>query len=155
MKTVVNIVNMVPSIMEVPYSYAQCAVSGEFRPYSEFCEDGNKVHTDCIGTRSLPSKEYAKMKEKLGLCYLSPKYKRLTTKLDIEQDYARKSDLIDDVIAMLQELKDKEPNCRIMISQSGHYADGKFAQLYCEPELDGEMMDGTKVFSIGHSQQSY
>jgi hypothetical protein len=155
MKTVVNIVNMVPSIMDVPGEYIRCSVSGEFRRPSEFCNDaGKQDRTNCIGTYLLPSGEFAKMKESLRLCLLSSKYKSLTKKLEKEQDYARESNLIDDVIAMLQGLKEKEPNCRIMISQAGYYADGNFAQLYGEPDLDGEMMDGTKVFSIGHSNQS-
>ena len=55
MKKVVNIIDLVPQIMEVSDDYMMCSVSGEYRPKSEFCDDSsNKIRTNCLKTYKMP-----------------------------------------------------------------------------------------------------
>lgn len=156
MKLIVNVIDLVPAIMEVPDDYIQCSVSGEYRPHSEFCDEtGKQDRTNCIGTYQLSTLEFNELRGK-GITVMKGKiYRDLVNKLHKSVSYRDSSQSVDDVITMLMTLKEKEPNCRIVFTQEGYYADGRLASLYDTPEHAYDLIDGTKVFSIGHSCQNY
>ena len=115
MKTVAHIVNEKVVRQQVPDDWIQCSVLGEFRPPEEFRQEGeiNQSRTNCTRAYLMPLTEWEHHKDVA---------KKLNKQLDAEWQKIRDEQLeknagasIDELIAMLQDLKNTNPDARIVI----------------------------------------
>lgn len=60
---------------------------------------------------------------------------------------------LSEYIKMLQIYEPVHGSTEVVMTQSGYYAEGNFADLYHLPEIF--VHDGTRYLSLGHSHQSY
>lgn len=60
---------------------------------------------------------------------------------------------LSEYIKMLQNYESVHGSTEVAITQSGYYAEGKFADLHHPPEIF--VHNGTRYLSLGHSHQSY
>lgn len=148
---VVNIRDMIPGIEEVPGDYIQCSVSGEYRPPSEFSSHGNRqTRTNCTATYLMPNEKMRSTSELLGKLRTTRLYRDMVRSLEIDHEFFRDSISVQAMIDAMVELRDRDPEARLVISQSGYYCSGRCADIYT-PELvhAGQI----NYFSIGHSSQ--
>ena len=119
MKTVIHIVDEKVVRQEVPDDWIQCSVLGEYRPPEEFRSEGelHQSRTNCTRAFLMPLKEWDHHKavaEKLK--------KHLTAeieKLHHEQLETTVGVSVDDMIARLMDIKQKNPNARIVVACDG------------------------------------
>lgn len=57
--------------------------------------------------------------------------------------------LLSEYIAMLQKFAAGKDDLPVQMTQKGYYAEGDLADLYDEPEREGN------AYTLGHSYQSY
>lgn len=147
---VVNIIDGVPSIQNVPDNYLRCSVSGEFRPVEEFETNGVRSRTNCERTFKMPYEEMQALTAQTKQQMQSIGFKKLLNKLTTQITFRDNSIAVKDLIAQLQELPD---NARIVITQEGYYADGQLAEIH-EPDIVRKT-ESELYYSIGHSAQNY
>lgn len=144
-----------PQIMEVPDDYIRCSISGELRPKSEFCNDaGVQTRTNCVRTYFVPTARNAVQSVNTATLMAGPVFKKLQAQLVEEQALLANSQPIGDLIAALRKLQAQNPAARILMSQEGYYAEGRFADLYPEPQHYAKSQ-GVCFYSLGHSSQNY
>lgn len=114
MKTVVHIIDEKVVVSEVPDEWIRCSVTGEFRPFEEFCGDGKdyQTRTNCTRAYMMPLSEwdyYKGVRKRLA-----PEIERIQDKLYHWCQEKSAGSSIDEMVAMLLELKDRNPNARIV-----------------------------------------
>lgn len=150
MKKVVNIIDGVPQIMEVPDNYVQCSISGEFRPPEEFMRGGEIVRTNCTRTYEMPSDDMEVLRRKIFFVKHSPEYSKLVNGLRSEVASIEWSIPAQQMIDWLKTLVEHNPNARVCITQDGYYAWCGYAEIH-----DPILVSGTEnVYTIGHSSQN-
>jgi len=153
-KSVVNIIedlddNLLAVIQDVPESWRECSVTGEWRPKEEFMKDGVLVRTNCEKSYNMSSDEMTTRNSKTNEFKKSVQYKNAVKRLEFTCDLNENSISVKDMIESLSELLANNPNARLVVTQAGYYADGKIASINT-PEL---LVEG--FYSIGHSNQKY
>jgi GH18 family chitinase len=155
MKTVLNIKHIdgkvISEIEIVPDNYIQCSASGTYVHESEMQnEQGRMDRTNSVATYNMPTNEFQLTKAAMAAHKCSREYQLLCKKLEERIEINENSVPVQDVIDMLLKLQQSNPSARIVITQGGYYADGRFATIYGEPEKVE-----SDVYSIGHSSQNY
>lgn len=146
---VVNIIDGNPLIQEVPDDWIRCLVSGEFRPQDEFVTDG-RWRTNCKRTYELPTVDMHNLSAETKLVKNSEEFKKLQSFLQKEKAFEQNSISVKEMIKHLQSLPE---GSRLIMTQEGYYADGKFANIFVpEPK---EQVNGVQYYTIGHSSQNY
>lgn len=89
-----------PLIEEVPASWRKCSVTGEYRPYEEFCDsDGKLSRTNCTFSYLLPSKEWDAIENEVETIQKSKEYQTLVKKI---QDDSDREDFIKNCLTIKQ-----------------------------------------------------
>lgn len=153
-KRVVTIVAGIPAIKEVPMDWIRCSVSGEYRPAIEFMTDGVQTRTNCTRTKGLSLEDMEKESEQTKKIQNGPGFQHLAKTLSMTNSAFEYSIPVSEMIEQLQKIQQADPTARVLMTQNGYYADGKFADIhYPEKQLDG--VDGISYYSIGNSSQNY
>jgi hypothetical protein len=158
MMKIVNIIDSTPLIMEVPGDYIRCSISGEFRPRDEFCNDaGVQTRTNCTSTYLSKYTDNAVLSARTADIMCSMPFKSLVKQLQRSRELEANSIHIADMIATLLDLQSKNPQTRLVITQSGYYAEGGLADIYVAPELinKGPACGDVDYYSLGDSTQNY
>ena len=97
-----------PLIEEVPNDWRQCTVTGEYRPFEEFCDsDGKYVRTNALEAYHMPFDEMKKVKFEVHyLINYSSEYKNLYAELrkeKLREEFVKNSLTIKQLILKLQE----------------------------------------------------
>jgi len=155
MKTVIHVVNEKITQEEVPDDYILCSISGEYRPKDEFCTDEKMTRTNCYRTYIAKSEDNTALRAKVKVIQDSNEYRVKCNELRLKGELNFNSEYASEMIETLQCLiKEHGENVRVLMTQEGYYADGKYADLI-PPEKVGVDIEGNAVFSIGHSTQNY
>ena len=139
-------------VVEVPEDYIQCSICGSWEPPESYTEreDGKQTRTNCKSCYISPSDLWGELKKKRQEAERSEKY--LSNKRFEQERIAYFSNSIS-VQEMVQALQKLPENARLYVGQEGHYANGKFADIFL-PELQ-KTVDDTLYYQIGYSDQNY
>lgn len=97
-----------PLIEEVPDDWCRCSITGEYRPYDEFCDSaGNYASTNALEAYHMPFDEMKKVKFEVHyLINYSSEYKNLYAELrkeKLREEFIKNSLTIKQLILKLQE----------------------------------------------------
>ena len=155
---IVNIIDGIPQMMEVPDDYIRCSISGEFRPRSEFCdENGIQTRTNCTSTYLAKHADNVVLSARTADIMREKPFKSLVGQLSRARELEAMSVPIADMIAILLDLQSKNPNTRLVMTQDGYYSQGGFAYIHTVPELLAKVPACGEVdyYSLGNSSQNY
>lgn len=136
----------------VPTQWIQCSVCGQYHSPASYRNPGEErqSRTNCEICYNLPYDEFKQAREKYEQTKKSELYRTSAKQLQIKIDYASNSISVEDMISALQQLP---AGSRLVITQEGYYAQGKFGDIFY-PESEG-MVGDQLYYSIGHSSQNY
>ena len=149
MKTVIDINSF--EHIKVPEQWIACSVCGEYHSPASYRKKGeeSQSRTNCESCYNMPYQEMKELGDFVAKRKKSELYRTSAKQLQIKIDYASNSISVEDMISALQQLP---AGSRLVITQEGYYAQGKFGDIFY-PESEG--MVGDKLyFSIGHSSQN-
>jgi hypothetical protein len=144
-------------IVDVPENHIECSVCGKWEDPSHYKKESESVQsrTNCTSCYNLPWDDMQSLGAQTKEMRSSPSMFHLRQKLTKMYELA---DAAVPVYRLIEALQKLPAGSKVCMTQDGYYAEGGFALLGNTPsefELIGDDMDGTPVYSIGHSSQNY
>mgnify|MGYP007088035475 CR=1 FL=1 len=134
-------------VKQVPDDHIECSVCGKYQSPDLYRNEGEtrQSRTNCKTCYEAPSESWDKIRAEVD------KYK--ASRQALEDQLAHQSNLLHSsmpVEELIQKLQALPKGSRILMTQEGYYAQGKFADIHGPVELKDK-----GFYSIGHSNQNY
>jgi len=143
------------NIVQVEDNFEECNVTGQWFVPEEFCDEtGKSARTNCLMAYYMPYNEMKELGETTRIFKQSEMYRNLhRTAVIINSQLATYNHAmpIQEMIDALIALRDANPQARLVVTESGYYADrGGIADIFVPGETNW-----ANVYAIGNSTQNY